>query len=370
MELKIKKSDLLNILKWPQGVVEKRGTMPILSNILLDAKPNILSLSATDLEISIVAQGKAEVKSTGRAVVNARNIFEIVKEAPDEFVKLTKKPDHSVEVSSGKAKFRVLGMDAEEFPNLPQLASAASLPLDAEEFEEMIEKTFYAASADETRYTLNGLYLVKVSRGDKNFLRVVATDGHRLSFTEKETDKDWNLTKGIIIPRKGISEVKSLISGAQGELNVSLDEKAVRFQRGDIELTVRLIEGDFPAYEQVIPKKSDKIVSVDRGLIVGALRRASIMTSEQARGVKFSFSDNVLEISSSHPDLGEATEEIAIDYKGTKFHVGFNPRYFLDLLGVLEDEKVVMELKDEVSPCVIRSEYDRGFLALIMPMRI
>lgn len=373
MELKIKKSELLNILKWPQGVVEKRGTMPILSNILLEAKSNVLSLSATDLEISVVAQGNAEVKMPGRAVVNARNIFEIVKEAPDEFVKLTKKSDHSLEVSSGKARFRVLGMNAEEFPNLPQLASSESedaIVLDAEEFEEMIQKTFYAASTDETRYTLNGLYLVKAVRGEKSFLRVVATDGHRLSFTEKETDKNWNLAKGIIIPRKGIAEVKSLISGAQGELKVALDEKAIRFQRGPIELTVRLIEGDFPAYEQVIPKKSDKIVSVDRGLLVGALRRAAIMTSEQARGVKFSFSESVLEISSSHPDLGEAVEEIAIDYKDTKFHVGFNPKYFLDLLSILEDEKVVLELKDEVSPCVVRSEYDRGFLALVMPMRI
>ncbi len=234
----------------------------------------------------------------------------------------------------------------------------------------MIGKTYYAASTDETRYTLNGLYLVKVPKGDKAFFRVVATDGHRLSYTERETTTQWNLTKGIIIPRKGVAELKNLIGAGEGGLSVHIDEKAILFRKGKIALTVRLIEGDFPNYEQVIPKKVEKIVSVDRGALVGALRRASIMTSDQARGVRLAFSSSSLEVSASHPDLGEATEEILIDYKGGNFQVGFNPRYFLDVLSVLEDEKVVLELKDEVSPCVIRSEFDRGFLALVMPMRI
>ncbi len=372
MEVKIKKTDFLNILKWPQGVVEKRGTMPILSNILLEASGDHMKVSATDLELALVTEGKAEVKSGGKAVVNARNLYEIVKEAPDESIKISKKGE-SLEILSGKSRFKVVGMNPEEFPTLSKISSSEEISMEGEDVEDMIRKTHYAASTDETRYTLNGVCLVKVQKGDKVFLRLVATDGHRLSYTERETNKNWNLLKGIIIPRKGVAELRNLISNSEGDLLVSMDDKAIRFRRGKTAhttLTVRLIEGDFPNYEQVIPKKSDKIVSVDRSLLLGALRRASIMTSDQARGVKFSFSEGVLEISSSHPDLGEASEEVAIDYKGTKFQVGFNPRYYLDLLGVMEDEKVVLELKDEVSPCVVRSEFDRGFLALIMPMRI
>lgn len=370
MELRIKKTDFLNLLKWTQGIVEKRGTMPILSNVLLEATPSGLKVSATDLEISVVAEAAAETKGSGRVVVNARNLYEIVKEAPEEIIKVGKKGDFGIDIASGKSHFKVIGMNPDDFPVLPQVGDKNAVTVDIEEFEEMIGKTYYAASTDETRYTLNGLYLVKVPKGDKAFFRVVATDGHRLSYTERETTTQWNLTKGIIIPRKGVAELKNLIGAGEGGLSVHIDEKAILFRKGKIALTVRLIEGDFPNYEQVIPKKVEKIVSVDRGALVGALRRASIMTSDQARGVRLAFSSSSLEVSASHPDLGEATEEILIDYKGGNFQVGFNPRYFLDVLSVLEDEKVVLELKDEVSPCVIRSEFDRGFLALVMPMRI
>jgi DNA polymerase-3 subunit beta len=373
MELKIKKTDFLNLLKWSQGIVEKRGTMPILSNILLETgeKPsNALRVSATDLEIALVADGAAEVKAAGKAVVNARNLYEIVKEAPEEIIHLAKKGDFGIEVASGKSRFRVVGMNPAEFPTLPQVASKEEVPIEADELEEMIEKTFYAASTDETRYTLNGLYLVRVAKGDKACLRVVATDGHRLAYTERETSAKWNLPKGIILPRKGVGEVKNLIGSGEGNLSVAIDERAIVFRKGKVALTVRLIEGDFPNYEQVIPKKSEKVVSIDRAFLMGALRRASIMTSDQARGVRLNFGTGLVEVSASHPDLGEASEEIPIDYKGAAFQVGFNPRYFLDVLNVLEDEKLVLELKDEISPCVVRSEFDRGFLALVMPMRI
>lgn len=373
MELKIKKTDFLNLLKWSQGIVEKRGTMPILSNLLLETgeKPaNTLRISATDLEIALVAEGSAEIKAAGKVVVNARNLYEIVKEAPEEIIHLSKKGEFGIEIASGKSRFRVVGMNPSEFPTLPQVSSKDEIPIEADQLGEMIEKTFYAASSDETRYTLNGLYLVRVSKGAKAFLRVVATDGHRLAYDERETSAKWNLPKGIIIPRKGVAEMKNLIGSGEGNLSVAVDERAIVLRKGKVALTIRLIEGEFPNYEQVIPQKSEKMVSVDRALLMGALRRASIMTSDQARGVRFNFGSGLVEISASHPDLGEASEEIPIDYKGAVFQVGFNPRYFLDVLSILEDEKLILELKDEISPCIVRSEFDRGFLALVMPMRI
>lgn len=371
MELKIKKGEFLSLLRWTQGIAEKRGTMPILSNLHLEAKtPGAFRISATDLEISITTDGKAEVKTAGKFVLNAKNLYEIVKEAPEETIRLSKKGEHGVEISAGKSNFRLVGMNPEEYPSLPKTTATDFHALDAGELEEMIGKTYYAASSDETRFTLNGLYFVKLAKGDHSLLRVVATDGHRLSYAERETDKAWKIDKGIIIPRKGISELKKLLSEGEGELSCSIDDKTAHFRRGPITLMVRLIEGDFPTYEQVIPKKTEKIISVGREQLVGALRRAAIMTSETGRGVQFGFDSGRLEIRASNPDMGEATEETSIDYQGPKFQVGFNPRYFLDLLGVLEDEKVVLELKDEVSPCVVRSEFDRGFLALVMPMRI
>ncbi len=370
MEAKIKKSDFLTSLRWTQGVVEKRGTMPILSNLLLETYSHGVRISATDLEMALVTEAPAEVKGAGKVAVNARSLFEIIKEAPDEVIRIAKKSDQGIEVISGKSRFKVVGMNPEEFPALPQVSQKGDIPIEPEEFKEMIEKTSYAASTDETRYTLNGLYLTKVAKGDKAVLRIVATDGHRLSYSERPTEGRWEIPKGIIIPRKGVGEIRNLIENSEGKMSFAVDEKAVAVRRGKVSLTIRLIEGDFPAYDQVIPKKADKVVSVERNLLVGALRRASIMTSEQARGVKFAFSSGRLEVSASHPDLGEAADEMAVDYKGATFSVGFNPRYFLDVLGVIEDEKVVLELKDEVSPCVIRSEFDRGFLALVMPMRI
>lgn len=370
MDLKIKKSDFLGLLKWSQGIAEKRGTMPILSNLLLEATPGQLKISATDLETVLVVDGQAEVKNGGRAVLNARNLYEIIREAPEEGIRLSLKGEQGMEVSSGKSRFRLVGMSPDEFPTLPGMSGRFDQGLEAEELETMIEKTFYAASSDETRYTLNGLFFTSVTRGEKQLLRLVATDGHRLSYVERETGKKWNLPKGIIVPRKGISELKSLLSGGEGDLFISMDEKAIVFKRGKVTLSVRLIEGDFPAYDQVIPKKTEKIVSVGRNDLIGALRRTSIMTSDAGRGVRFSLSPGRLEVSSANPDMGEATEEIVADYKGSSFAVGFNPRYFLDLLDVVEDEKIVLEFKDEVSPCLIRSEFDRGFLSLVMPMRI
>lgn len=371
MDFKIKKSEFLNLLKWTQGIVEKKSPMMILSNLLLEAKEKLLRITATDLEIVLAVEGGIEGRGNGSWVVSARHLYEIVKEAPEEEIKVSGNSTKGLELSSGRAQFKIVGMNPEEFPSIPSASGKTEISVDSEDLSEMIDNTFYAVSTDETRYTLNGLYFVGIpaSEGNEN-LRIVATDGHRLSYSERARDKKWHLDKGLLVPRKGIQELRKLLSEGTGDLLVSSDEKMIRFRRGSIDLAIRLIEGEFPAYEQVIPKKSDKIVSLGRETLSGALKRASIMTSTEGRGVKLQFSSNLLEISSAHPDLGETREELAIDYKGAKFEVAFNPRYLVDLLAVLEDEKVVLELKDEVSPCVIRSEFDKGFLALVMPMRI
>ena len=260
--------------------------MPILSNIYLEAGPQKLKVVATDLEIAITAEQSAEIKKEGKAVVNARSLYEIVKEAPEDTIHVTTKGD-LLEICSGKAHFKIVGMKPEEFPSIPSLASQGESHLKADDLEEMIEKTFYAVSGDEARRTLNGLYFVNVEQDGKKFLRVVATDGHRLSYSQREVSGKWD--KGIILPRKGISELKKLLGEGEGDLKVSVDDKGIVFHRGVVSLMLRLVEGEFPAYDQVIPKKVDKVVSVPKSGLLGALRRASILTTDQGRGVKMGF---------------------------------------------------------------------------------
>jgi len=369
MEFRLKKEDFCNLLRWTQGIAERKSPMLILSNLLLEIQAGQIKMTATDLEMVITVEGAVEGKGNGRWVVNAKNLYEIVREAPSSEIRLIGKESHGLEVTSGSAQSRIVGVNPDDFPKLPILEKSEEVSANPDDLREMIEGTSYAVSTDETRYTLNGILFAGVEGAEgKRCLRLVATDGHRLALSERGSET--RLEKGILVPRKGIQELKKLLEEGSGDLKVAFDEKAIRFRRGEVSLSVRLIEGEFPQYEQVIPKKLERIVSVGRDTLMGALRRASILANQEGRGVKMTFSTNLMEIQSVNPDLGESREELPAEYKGQKFNVAFNPRYLLDVLNVIEDEKVVLELKDEISPCVVRSEFDRGFLALVMPMRL
>ena len=234
----------------------------------------------------------------------------------------------------------------------------------------MIDKTAFAISIDETRFNLNGIYLEAPQKEKSRTLTMVATDGHRLSLVERTLKKEAVLPKGVILPRKGVTELRRLIDSEEGEFNIWVGEKQVMVEKGAKSLFMRLIDGQYPPYQQVIPNKQEKVVVVDRDPLVQSLRRVAIMNQDRSQGVKFAISPGNLEISSSNPNLGEAKEELSASYKGNAFSVGFNARYFLEALEVIEDEKVVLQLKDGVSPCLIQSELDRGFIHVIMPMRI
>ncbi len=376
MELKIKQTDFLEALKWTQGIAERKSTMPVLSNVLLSAEDKGLAIMATDLEVSIRIQTPCQVLQKGSVLVNAKGLFDIVREAPHKEIKLTGQKE-AVEVVSGKSEFKVLGMPTNEFPALPSSSDKAVVPLGGSTLLEMIDRTAYAVSTDETRYALNGVYLEpQKDRDNKVVLRMVATDGHRLSYIDREVGSSFKLEEGVIVPRKGLNLLKKLAEDADKGLKLGLGKRElmVTTEADDdevgVSLFIRLIEGKFPKYDQVIPKKNGRIVSLPRKDLVGALRRADIMAQDRAHPVCFSVSPGHLEISSSNPDLGEVKEDLEAEYKGDTFQVGFNARYFLDVLNVLADEKVVLSLGDELSPCVVKSEFDRGFLALVMPMRL
>ncbi|OGQ56816.1 MAG: DNA polymerase III subunit beta [Deltaproteobacteria bacterium RIFCSPLOWO2_02_FULL_50_16] len=368
MEFKVNRNEFLKSLRWIQGVVERKTTMPILTNVLIEGEAKRLTLTATDLEIGIRVECPAEVSSPGMIVVSARSLYEIIKELVIDRVRLKGEEGKRLEIHAGRSEFKVVAMKADDFPSVMEGGTNSFTPLEGSLLLEMVEKTAYAISSDETRYALNGVYIEKLK--EENGLRMVATDGHRLSYVDRKIGREFLLKKGVIIPKKGIQELKKLISEGEGDFELALDEKNMMARRGTTTVLARLIEGQYPEYQQVIPTTTGRYLSVHRETFIGALKRASVMATDRVNGIHLKVSPGNLEVSSNNPDLGEAREELDVDYKGETFQVGFNPRYLLDILNVIEDEKVVLELKDEVSPCIIRSEYDKSFLALVMPMRV
>lgn len=367
MEFKVEREALKKALSWTQSVVEKKTTKPILSNALLDCSDGKLKISATDLEVGVRIEVPAQVKKSGQLAVPAKNLYEIVREIKSDDITFRIKDDQWLEINAGRSKFKVAGLPSKEFPTMPEFSDKKTLVFDSAALKAMIVKTLFAVSTDETKYNLNGVYLE--STGGKT-LRMVATDGHRLSYNDREMTQPFNLAKPVLLPRKGVLELQKMIQEEDAGIPFLIEGRNVIVKQGEITLFIRLIEGDFPDYHQVIPKKNDKTVTVSKEDFNGALRRVSLLSQEHNRGVKLTFSAGHLELLCSNPDLGEAREEIECQYKGKHMEIGFNYRYFLDVLSVLDDDTVTLVLKDEVSPCIIRSELDKGFVGLIMPMRL
>jgi len=374
MELKIGVQDLSRALARSQGIVEKKTTMPILSHVLLEAKKGgTLHVSATDLDVSVSGEHPCEVLREGAVAVSARHLYDIVKSLPDATVVLKRAQNNYLELQSGPAEFRIVGLPAEDFPALPRFDKVKLSPVPPQELLSMIELTAFAASSDETRYNLNGVYF-EPAGGD---LRMVATDGHRLSLARRPLGSDFGLKKGVILPRKGLVELKKLLqetleSGEEKpELKLGFVESSAVVARPKVTLVMRLIEGAFPDYRQVIPKQGEKVVKLGRLRFLETLRRISLLSSDKAHAVKLELSPGLLRVLSQNPDLGEAKEEVTVDYQGEPLKIGFNARYLTDVLQALSDKQdVLLELADDLSPGVLKPEGDDGFTAVIMPMRI
>jgi DNA polymerase III subunit beta len=372
MDLRVEKNDFLQGLYLTQGVVEKRNTLPILANVLIEATGTDIQLTATDLEVGIRRLCRGKVALPGSITVSARKLYEIVRELPGDEVVLRVGTGGGVEITGGRARYRMLSMDSKDFPSIPAATPAAKkggvfLKLASDALSEMIEKTLFAVSSDETRLSLGGVFIETV---ENNTIRLVATDGHRLALVEREVS-GAEIRPGVILPRKGLVEAKRLLEGGEGEISFSIAGNLARVERAGVELFMRLIEGEFPDYRQVIPKESKRHVRVGSDDLLGALRRVSILSSERSRGVKLRIEPGLLEVTTTNPDIGEAREEIEADYAGEEFAIGFNARYLLDVLqlggvtGVVE-----IGLTDEVSPGILRMREDESYSYVVMPMRL
>jgi len=372
MEFKIDKETFLRALQKVQGIVEKRNTMPILSNVLIEATADTIFLTATDLEVGMKSSYPTSVVKEGKITVSAKKIYEIIKELADEEIIFSTKENDWVEISCGKAHFNIVGLSPEEFPYFPKINEELFVKINSSLIREMIDKTSYAICHDETKYNLNGIFIKAQLEDNRQILRMVATDGHRLSIAEKEfTGKiDNELQKGVIFPKKGVFELKKMTEEEEDDIMICfLDNNAV-IKKGNTFVVMRLVDGDFPDYTRVMPVNNDKVIKINREIFFHSLRRMSILSSEKFKGIKFDIKSGKMEISASNPELGEAREEIDLDYAGEPLTVRFNARYLIDVLSVLEDEFVEMDLRDELSPAIMRPAASTDFRSVIMPMRL
>ncbi|MBI5047512.1 MAG: DNA polymerase III subunit beta [Deltaproteobacteria bacterium] len=365
MKFQIEKNTFLKTLQKVQGIVEKRNTMPILANILIKAQQGKIEVMATDLEVSIKDLCDAVVTKEGSMTINARKLFEIVKEVPEDKIDISTEDSGKITIKSGKVKFNMVGLPVEEFPSFPVYDEGKLSRVTPETLKEMIEKTAFASSTDETRYNINGVFMEKEGAN----IRMVATDGHRLAVIVKSSE--WpTLDKGVILPRKGILELKRFLDNTEGNFSLAFTANSMIVKREGTILVIRLIDGEFPDYKQVIPKGNEVKVKLERGGFLSSLKRVSLLSMEKGRSVKFGLSKGKLELSSNNPDIGEAREELNVNYKNEGLEIGFNATYMMEALGVIGGDEVVLELKDRESPAMLKSASAEDYLYVIMPMRI
>jgi DNA polymerase-3 subunit beta len=371
MEFKISKDEFVRGLHRAQSIVEKKGTMAILLNVLLEAQGPGISITATDLEIGLKGFHPAEITKEGRATLSARKLYEVIKELPEEKVSLRLRENQWVEISCGKSIFNIMGLSAETFPSFPTYEGEDFFSAEIEVLKEMIEKTIFAVSSDESRYNLTGVYFAKVVGEEEKDMRMVATDGYRLSMIERPLKiEDKGLENGILLPKKGLAELSRLLDEGGEKVWVKLKNNNFIVKKDDVVLIMRLLDAEFPDYRQVIPQKSKRQIRMKRSQILESLRRVSILSSEKTRGVKFHFSQDLLELSSYNPELGEAKEELSIDYKGEDLIVGFNSRFVLELLNIFNSDEALFEMEDGKSPAIIRPSNDEKHTCVVMPMRV
>ena len=366
MKFSTSRASLLKPLQAVIGVVERRQTMPILSNVLLVAGKNGLAVTGTDLEVELVAHGQIEkLEVPGEVTVPGRKLLDICKALPEGAeIKLALDGDR-LKLRSGRTQFVLSTLPAADFPLVEDMDTAHALTLPQDELHRLLDKTHFAMAQQDVRYYLNGLMLETT----RNRVRAVATDGHRLALCELPLGDQDISPQQVIIPRKGVLELQRLLGGSD-TVKLALGSNHVRATVGDIRFTSKLIDGRFPDYERVIPKPKGNILKADRETLRGALQRAAILSNEKYRGIRLEVSADLLRIQANNPDQEEATDEVAVDYQGQPMEIGFNVNYLVDALAAVDGEQVQLGLVDPNSSCLIESEASPGVRYVVMPMRL
>jgi DNA polymerase-3 subunit beta len=372
MRVILERSNLLKSLNHVHRVVERRNTIPILSNVLLSADGASLEMKATDLDLEVTEATAAKVEQGGATTVPAHLLYDIVRKLPEgaEVMLKTDEDGNAMSVISGRSSFRLQCLPQSDFPELSAGSFSHIFRLESSAMKGLIEKTQFAISTEETRYYLNGIYFHTIEAAGKLKLRSVATDGHRLARAEMDAPAGSEGMPGIIIPRKTVSELQKLVDDPDVAVTTELSDTKIRFTIGSVILTSKLIDGTFPDYQRVIPTGNDKKLIIDRETFARAVDRVSTISSERGRAVKLSISEGQVTLAVNNPDSGSATEELAADYSSDPIEIGFNAKYLLDVAAQLSGSEAKFMLADAGSPTLIHDTSDEHALYVLMPMRV
>ena len=367
MKFAIDRMNLLRPLSHINSVVERRNTIPILSNVVLHAASEKLSLTATDMDMDIITTTPCSISSEGATTIPAHLLFEIVKKLPEGAEVQFHVADGHAHISAGRSSFNLPTLPIEDFPAINSSDMPVSFSITTPDLRNLIDTTKFAVSMEETRYYLNGIYL---HFSDTTNLTAVATDGHRLALSQMKPPSGSESMPAIIIPRKAVLELRKLLDDEPQEVEVKLSETRAEFSVGDVRLTTKLIDGTFPEYKRVIPKGNDKIISVSVNLLSAAVDRVSTIASDKSRAIKLNIENNQLVLSATNPDASSATEILEISYDGDSIDIGFNAKYLMDILTQIKGETIAIELIDSGSPSLLRDPEDEANIFVLMPMRV
>jgi len=372
MKLTIERAALMKALGHVQSVVERRNTIPILSNVLLSADGGSVSFAATDLDMEIVDEAPAAVSSPGQITAPAHTLYEIVRKLPEgaEVELRCAGEDPRLSVAAGRSRFNLPVLPAGDFPVMSTEGISNRVVIASRDLARLIDKTRFAISTEETRYYLNGLYLHTVTEAGENRLRAVATDGHRLALAEMPAPEGAVGLPGVIVPRKTVQEARRLLEDAGEEVELQISQAKVRIEFGRASLTSKVIDGAFPDYVRVIPRDNTRIVTVDNALFAAAVDRVATISAEKSRSVKLAIEPGRLVLTVRNMEAGQAVEEVEVDYDGEAFEIGFNARYLLDVAGQIGSETAELRFADPASPTLVLDPADRGVQYVLMPLRV
>ena len=372
MKLTIERQALIKALGHVQSVVERRNTIPILSNVLLSADKDGLALSATDLDMEIVDETPARIDTAGQITAPAHTLYEIVRKLPDgaEVELRFTSEDPRLSIQAGRSRFNLPVLPAGDFPVMSSEGLSSRISVDTTDLIRLIDKTRFAISTEETRYYLNGLYLHVVVEGDQAKLRAVAIDGHRLALAEMPAPDGAAGAPGVIVPRKTVQEVRRLLDDAGESVELQVSPQKVRFEAGRAALTSKVIDGSFPDYGRVIPRDNNRVLMVDNALFAAAVDRVATISAEKSRSVKMAVEPGKIVLTVRNMEAGQAVEELEVDYDGEGFEIGFNARYLLDVTGQIQGEQAEFRFADPASPTLVLDPSDPGVQYVLMPLRV
>ena len=375
LSINVSKEDFLPALNSLQSITGKKGTMAILANVLIHTQENFIELIATDLEVGIKKNVAAEILSPGSLTLPAKILYEIVRESGSENIKIEEKDKKWARIKAGSSMYNLAGTSSEDYPKFPEYNEESLVSLPCEIIKELIDKTIFSAAQErESNYTLTGILIEKEKKEEgKSVLRMVSSDGHRLSIMEKDLDKESDniiIEKNTLIPRKGVSEIKKVCEG-QKKFSMGADKKQLIVKTKNSLMIVRLMNGEFPDYTSIVNViEKNNVIEIDRSNFLESLKRTNLFTEDTFNAIQLSVDDNKLILSSQNMDFGNAKDEMAINYSGEPLDLGFNCRYFIDTLQVMRSGTIKAYVNSDQSPCLIEGEDDQGFVSIIMPMKI